>query len=477
MLSRMPVDSHRLAKKPWLADPFLSATIVKLISGTTSITKLIADSDNVRTMFNERVRANDQSKIDCLRLKDLNHAKHRFQSTQRPLGRFVLTFDALLATAVEISVPRKNERRNLAMDFLEGVTEEDFLTIAMLADAGDESAVVVRFFDQENYDVAAVPEVISKYLHRIDLLFTKRHCLSLVGTYTEYAIQEMRRPRAIALHGKKEMRVFGGNRLQPEIIDRCLSRMVAWVRLVLESISAEFPSWEILTAFGAFDLKLVGQQSFVRESLQQISTVFELDYNQLFLEFADFKPLAVKRFSSGTDNLSSWRSSILSVRNYRVANVDHQTKQLSHVICRYALCMGSTTSGVEQSFSAILPVIGKDRQGIDLSKLANDIRLKLVQIDGISHDDICLSAMLIWSATYGCARKSGKNHNQSCVTDRHVANELPRQVAETQWITARHAAVAHLVQSGQKRTFAEMASAANRLSKRDWTPGQDMIIR
>ena len=101
MLSRMPVDSHRLAKKPWLADPFLSATIVKLISGTTAITKLIADSDNVRTMFNERVRANDQSKSDCLRLKDLHHAKHRFQSTQRPLGRFVLTFDALLATAVE----------------------------------------------------------------------------------------------------------------------------------------------------------------------------------------------------------------------------------------------------------------------------------------------------------------------------------------------------------------------------------------
>jgi len=272
------------------------------------------------------------------------------------------------------------------------------------------------------------------------------------------------------------MRGFGGNRLQPRIIGRCLSRMVAWVRLVLENISAEFPSWEILTAFGAFDLKLVGQWSFVRESLQQISTVFKLDYNQLLLEFADFKPLAVKRFSSGTDNLSSWRSSILSVRNYRVANVDHQTKQLSHVICRYALCMGSTTSGVEQSFSAILPVI-KDREKTYLSKLANDIRLRLVQIDGISHDDIGRSAMKIWSATYGCARKSGKNHNQSCVTDRHVANELPRQVAETQWITARHAAVAHLAQSGQKRTFAEMASAANRLSKRDWTPGQDMIIR
>ena len=194
---------RRLTKKPWLADPSLSAAIQKVISGKTSITKLIAYSENFRVMFNERARANTESKIDCRRLKDLNHAKHRFQSTQKPLGRFVLTFDALIATAVEISVRRKNDPRKRAMDFLEGVTEEDYLTIAMLADAGDESATIVRFFDQEDYDVAAAPEVISMYLHRIDHLFTKRHCLSLVGTYTEYAIQELHRPRAITLHTKK----------------------------------------------------------------------------------------------------------------------------------------------------------------------------------------------------------------------------------------------------------------------------------
>jgi hypothetical protein len=155
-----------------LADPSLSATIQKVISGKTSITKLIAYSENFRVMFNERARANTESKIDCRRLKDLNHAKHRFQSTQKPLGRFVLTFDALIATAVEISVRRKNDPRKRAMDFLEGVTEEDYLTIAMLADAGDESAAIVSFLAN---DVAAVLEVISMYLHRIDHMFTKRH--------------------------------------------------------------------------------------------------------------------------------------------------------------------------------------------------------------------------------------------------------------------------------------------------------------
>ena len=477
MLSTLPVGLRRLTKKPWLADPYLSATIAKLISGKTSITKLIAYSENFRAIFNERAKANDQSKIDCRRLKDLNHAKHRFQSTQKPLGRFVMAFDALLATAVEISVRRKDEPRKRAIAFLEGVTEEEFLTIAMLADAGDESAVVVRFFDQDNYDVAAVPEVISMYLHRIDHLFTKRHCLSLVGTYTEFAIQELRRPRAIALHVRNKMRGFGGNRLNPRVIDRCLSRMTAWVRLVLESISAEFPSWEILNAFGAFNLKLADQSSFVRESLQRISHIFKLDYQRLLLEFADFKPFALKQLSAGADNLSSWTSSILAAQNSHGTKVRHHSDQLSVAVCRYALCMGSTTSGVERNFSAILPVIGKDRQAIDSSKLANDIRLKLVQIDGISHDDICLSAMLIWRSTYGCARKSGKRRNQRWVPGHHVVNALPQQVAETQWIASRRAAVARLVQSGHKRTFAEMASAANRMSASAWTPGHDKATR
>jgi len=84
-------------------------------------------------------------------------------------------------------VRRKNEPRKRVIDFLECVAEEDYLTIAMLADAGDELAAIVSVLAN---DVAAVLEVISMYLHRIDHLFTKRHCLSLVGTYSEFAIQD-----------------------------------------------------------------------------------------------------------------------------------------------------------------------------------------------------------------------------------------------------------------------------------------------
>jgi hypothetical protein len=81
-----------------LADPFLLSTLVKFICGKDSITKLIAYSSNIKALFNARAAINAESAIDCRKIRDLNYAKNRFHSTQKPLGRFVLAFDALLAT-------------------------------------------------------------------------------------------------------------------------------------------------------------------------------------------------------------------------------------------------------------------------------------------------------------------------------------------------------------------------------------------
>ena len=188
------------------------------------------------------------------------------------------------------------------------------------------------------------------------------------------------------------IRSFGGNRLQAEMIDRCLSRMTACVRLALQSISAKFLSWEILHAFGAFNLNanLTSRSSLARESLQRISVVFQLDSRQLSVQCEDFTVFAMTRSSKGVDNTSSWTSLISAIRNSQGTTANHPCEQLSAAVCRHALCMGTTTSGVEGNVSAILSVISKDRQALASSKPANDIRLKLVQDCGASTDQIVL---------------------------------------------------------------------------------------
>jgi len=467
----------RLTKKPWSADPGLMAIISKLITGKSAITKLIAYSPNFKSIFNMRAKINEESVIDCQKLRDLNYAKNRFHSTQKPLGRFVLTLDALIATAVEITIRRKGAPEACASEFLASVTEEDVLTIAMLADAGDESSAIVRFFDKEDYDVAAVPEVISMYLHRIDHLFIKRHCLTLVGTYTEYILDVLKKPHPIILHKQGRVRSLGGNTLQPEMVNRCISRMVAWVRLVMASIAAEFPSWEVLNAFSAFNLKFANTP-FVHDSLCRLANVFGLDAAKLQSEFDDFRTFANHQLVKGLDNCAAWRESILSIRRSGQVKIRHPHEQLRAAFCRYALCMGATTSGVERSFSSILSVINKQRQSIRSSVLANDIKLKLLTSDiGRSDQEICLAAMSIWVATYGHARLSGNRRlKQRWVSGRRVERQRSK-LAESQWTANRRLAVDRLVQSGKKRTFAEMSADANRLSRGGWTPGHDKAAR
>jgi len=138
--------------------------------------------------------------------------------------------------------------------------------------------------------------------------------------------------------------------------------------------------------------------------------------------------------------------------------------------------MGATTSGVERNFSAILPVIGKDRQSLQSSKLANDIRLRLVQDCGASPDQIVRSAMLIWAATYGIVRMSGNQRKQRWAPGKRVVIGDGQRLAESHWIAKRREAVTRLVQSGKKRTFAEMSNAAKHLSSHAWTPGHDKAM-
>ena len=462
------VRLRRLTKKPWMADPVLTVTIKKLISTRGSITRLIANSSNLKTLFNARASINEESAIDCRKIRDLCYAKHRFNSTQKPLGRVVLMFDALLATAVEIAIRRAGrEPATFAVAFLRTVTEEDLLTVAMLADAGDESAAIVRFFDCETYDVAESAVVISAYLNRIDCLFLRGGCLTVDGTYTKFVLDLLKRPHTITLHQPPILRSVGGGGVHPEVIDRCMSRMAAWVRLVLSSIAAEFPSWELLNAFAAFNLKLTDKSNFVTDSLCRLSNVFGLDADHLRNEFIDFRLFAQRRHAQGLDNLDSWIASIKKVdASHSTLRAAHPREQLRALVSRYAVFIGATTSGVERSFSAILGVIGKQRALLSPHNLANDIKLKLLTID-VPDSVICQNAMQIWQSVYGKVRLSGSARARRWVSGRRRSTIGNR--SEAQWLRTRRSAVDNLASHSKKRTLAEMEEASTRQSAIAWT--------
>ena len=122
------------------------------------------------------------------KIRDLQSAPHRFASTQRPLARFVVLLDAILSVSQEL-VKRKqgnqSKARKAARQLLLDIKPEHVLALAMLADAGDESAVLLRSLDLAEVAQTEVQSLTQQFLCRLDFLFVRRGAMTT--GYTAYA--------------------------------------------------------------------------------------------------------------------------------------------------------------------------------------------------------------------------------------------------------------------------------------------------
>ena len=123
-----------------------------------------------------KVRHMDAEFLRHSGMRDLQSAKHRHSSLQKPMGRFILLADAFLATAHErlsrhqyVAISKKNcvanlrilrvktnaKPRRVAKKFLESISTEVYLQMAMMANAADEEIRILRRFDKSQMDMSA----------------------------------------------------------------------------------------------------------------------------------------------------------------------------------------------------------------------------------------------------------------------------------------------------------------------------------
>ena len=126
---------------------------------------------------------------------------------------------------------------------------EEILQVALIADASDEGLLLVRQVDSDELDTTMLGTYVSNFIQRIDTLFNQGKVLTTSG-YTNHILQLLR---------NDEMVVFSGapSRLKSPpaaVLQRCMGRMKAWVKLALQVIETEFPSYNIFAAFGVFSL-------------------------------------------------------------------------------------------------------------------------------------------------------------------------------------------------------------------------------
>ena len=90
--------------------------------------------------------------------KTFSLAKHRADSTQRPLAAWVMDLEGLIRTACRITIARKGtSEADDASQFLHDICENGWqrvIQMGMLADAGQESIELKNAVDDEAADTA-----------------------------------------------------------------------------------------------------------------------------------------------------------------------------------------------------------------------------------------------------------------------------------------------------------------------------------
>ena len=112
-----------------------------------------------------------------------------------------------------------------------------------------------------------------------------------------------------------------------DILDRCFSRMAAWVKLSICVIKQEYPDYELVSCFGVLSLdKDTSARCFSlsdgqERNLARLAKAFKLDFRALVDEFRLLSPLAARILArEEVSNQEAWRRAVRHWRAGRSAS-------------------------------------------------------------------------------------------------------------------------------------------------------------
>lgn len=406
----------RTTQKPELADPYLDELVKTLFTQSTSIVQIIGHSEVWRHRFAEYVKNLEDDEKVGREIRNVSAAKHRHESAAKPRGRFVLNMDAFIQVALHIIVDRDGEQKKNAEAFLTFLTDEAALQTAMLADATDEGLFFTRQLDTEAVDSAEVQLMAETFVSRIRFLFMDRGCLRVPG-YTTFMLKALERPRVFQPTRTAPPRTLGGpswaslGQQAAAVVDRCISRMQKYARLTIAVTAAEFPSFELCSAFRVFHLeeprgkrpeeldalarpeadalaRLDGSEALIagasEQHLAKLAAFFGVDAFSLEHQFRELQPIAqMHKTTTRCDNAAAWRHAVQRCCTRHHSLNGNPNAALIVVLLRY-VCFSLSTAGVEQTFSGFKRIFGE--QGLSASE-ETEQRMVKIALSKVSDDE------------------------------------------------------------------------------------------
>ena len=403
----------RILQRPQAADTYISETLDTIFWNRNSIVSRIQHSHVVGQVFNRYVNQIEDSPVNAEKIRNLSARKHRIESGRKPMVRATFFIDALVLTSEWILVHRSgSDEAADAERFLNFLDEERYLTIAMYLDGADSALAVTRFLDSEQHESAELHLELLTFANICDYLWLQEHCKH--HGFTQYALDVMlSKQRVYFIKGVPKS--FGGSTsVSRQVINRCIGRMQAWVRLSMGAVQSEFPDFELQACWSVFDCSKKqqrqcheqDQREFLETCLKRLAKTFTVNEESLVNEYDGHLPIARAILSRKACSCwEAWREAWLSTQAKAATRVRHPGEALGKILMRYGAFKGTTTSGCEQVFSILDRAWAPQRDHMTHEHEAAEITLLADTITPEERKKIIEGARELWKICYGPPRE------------------------------------------------------------------------
>ena len=440
-------------------------------------------------VFSERFQKNiETTEADVgvqRRIKNLRSVKHRHESLQKPLGRSVLFIKAFLLTAEQIANERadKVEGRECADFLMSDLDEENLLLLAGMADASDETMIVIRHTDTENLDSSELESEVQNFVSRIKILFEDGLCWK--SGYLEYMCHQLLTPMVVLVRGQA-ISVGGSRHPSAAVKASVLARFKNWCRLARSVVDAEFCNFDLKMAFSVFNIEPLVKKNHTKdavnntEKLRRIAKCLDLDFFTLKAEYFDHLPIATRIAKhSDVTNVEAWKRTIAETSGSGERKAQrHPTTALLPALQRFA-AFGFTTAGVEHLFAQQKMTLGEHRDNNDLAVF--DELILAFDCKGASDaEDAALieGAQQEWAAIYKDARTAVRRTRLDAGVPRQPQVTSKGNCSESRWIAKRRKGVLRLKRSARVDPDCHNLNLrAARLAPTLWTASHDKEIK
>ena len=253
----------RVARLPWL-----SSEVMSEIFRTFSHWFNAIEHSNMLQGWYEQFQLEQDSSTQGIKVqKSLSYAAHRFDSASKPFASCILSFAAVVLTAVKAYNERKqNPAGQAAIKFLRFISGpqgcERLVLAGMLCDAADEALLLTRAMDRESTDISLVDAEVQTFLRNIKVLFAEQQCVDT--GFTKHMLEQVK-VQVLWFDEHCPQTIGCTTGVRPAQLASCLQHMAAWVSLASKVVCTEFPSFDLIRAFRVLALSGVDPEGGDRQ--------------------------------------------------------------------------------------------------------------------------------------------------------------------------------------------------------------------